>query len=125
MKKKITTVLVKNNIKFPLAKILLLGLAYKKNIDDYRESASLELFNLLNKKKIKKIKFYDPYFKKDNVPKGINLLTKLTSKNLLEFDLVILVTDHDNFDYKFINKNAKKIIDCRGRFSLSDKVIRG
>lgn len=125
IEKKITTVLVKNNIKFPLAKILLLGLAYKKNIDDYRESASLELFNLLNKKKIKKIKFYDPYFKKDNVPKGINLLTKLTSKNLLEFDLVILVTDHDNFDYKFINKNSKKIIDCRGRFSLSDKVIRG
>jgi len=59
------------------------------------------------------------------VPKGINLLTKLTSKNLLEFDLVILVTDHDNFDYNFIKKNAKKIIDCRGRFPLSDKVIRG
>ena len=104
---------------------MFLGLAYKKNIDDYRESASLELFKLLNKKKIKKIKFYDPHFKKDNVPNGVNLLTKLASKNLSEFDLVILLTDHDNFDYNFIDKNSKKIIDCRGKFSLSDKVIRG
>jgi len=104
---------------------LLLGLEYKKNIDDYRESASLKLFDLLSKKRVKKIRFYDPHFKKNNVPKRIDLLNKLTSKNLLKFDLVVLVTDHDSFDYKFINKNAKKIIDCRGRFSLSDKVIRG
>jgi UDP-N-acetyl-D-glucosamine dehydrogenase len=124
IEKKVTTFLVKNNIKFPLAKILFLGLAYKKNIDDYRESASLELFKLLNKKKIKKIKFYDPHFKKNNVPNGVSLLTKLTSKNLLEFDLVILVTDHDNFDYKFINKNSKKIIDCRGRYPVDNKVSR-
>ena len=125
VEEKITSFLKKNDIKFHLAKILLLGLAYKKNIDDYRESASTKLFDHLSKKKIKKIKFYDPYFKKNNVPKKINLLNKLTSKKLLEFDLVVLVTDHDSFDYKFINKHAKKIIDCRGRFSLSDKVIRG
>ena len=62
---------------------------------------------------------------KNNVPKRIDLLKKLTSKNLLKFDLVILITDHDCFDYKFINKNAKKIIDCRGKFSVSEKVIRG
>ena len=125
VEEKVTSFLKKNDIKFPLAKILLLGLAYKKNIDDYRESASLKLFEHLSKKRVKKIKFYDPYFKKNNVPKNINLLKKLTSKNLLKFDLVVLVTDHDSFDYKFINKHAKKIIDCRGRFSLSDKVIRG
>tara|TARA_B100001123_G_C15334876_1_gene1032460 strand:+ start:2017 stop:3300 length:1284 start_codon:yes stop_codon:yes gene_type:complete len=122
---KVTSFLTKNNIKFPLAKILFLGLAYKKNLDDYRESASLRLFDLLSKKRVKKIKFYDPHFKKNNVPKKIDLLKKLTSKNLLKFDLVILLTDHDCFDYKFINKNAKKIIDCRGKFSLSDKIIRG
>tara|TARA_B100000795_G_scaffold257542_1_gene230868 strand:- start:1395 stop:2681 length:1287 start_codon:yes stop_codon:yes gene_type:complete len=125
VEEKVTSFLKKNDIKFSLAKILLLGLAYKKNIDDYRESASLKLFEHLSKKRLKKIKFYDPYFKKNNVPKNINLLKKLTSKNLLKFDLVVLVTDHDSFDYKFINKHAKKIIDCRGRFSLSDKVIRG
>ena len=104
---------------------MFLGLAYKKNIDDYRESASLKLFDLLARKKIKKIKFYDPHFKKDNIPKRINLIKKLTAKNLLEFDLVILLTDHDRFDYKLIYKNSKKIIDCRGRFSISNKIIRG
>lgn len=125
IEKKVTHFLTKNNIKLSSAKILFLGLAYKKNIDDYRESASLRLFDLLTKKKIKKIKFHDPHFKKDNTPKKIDLLKKLTTKNLPKFDLVILLTDHDRFDYKFIDKNSKKIIDCRGRFPLSDKIIRG
>ena len=43
----------------------------------------------------------------------------------MNFDLVVLMTDHDCFDYKFINKNSKKIIDCRGKFPISEKVIRG
>ena len=122
---KVLSFLTENNIKFPSAKILFLGLAYKKNLDDYRESASLKLFDFLIKKKIKGIKVYDPHFKKSNVPKKIKLVKKLTSKELSKFDLVILITDHDCFDYKFININSKKIIDCRGKFSLSDKVIRG
>jgi len=122
---KVTSFLKKNDIKFPSAKILCLGLAYKKNLDDYRESASLRLFDLLNKKRITKIKFYDPYFSKNNVPKRVNLIKKLSSKKLLNFDLVILLTDHDCFDYNFIYKNSKKIIDCRGRFSISEKVVRG
>ncbi len=125
IEKKVISFLKKKDIKHSSANILFLGLAYKKNIDDYRESASLKLFNLLTKKKVRKIKFYDPHFKTDNVPKKINLLKKLTAKNLFKFDLVILLTDHDRFDYKLIFKNSKKIIDCRGRFSLSDKIIRG
>ncbi len=125
VEKKVISSLHKNNIKFSLAKILFLGLSYKKNLDDYRESASLKLFDLLRKKGIKKIKFYDPHFKKNNIPKKIILLKKLTSKILLNFDLVVLMTDHDCFDYKFINKNSKKIIDCRGKFPVSEKVIRG
>ena len=122
---KVTSFLIKNNIKFNSAKILFLGLAYKKNLDDYRESASLKLFSFLNMKKINKIKFYDPHFEKNTVPKKIKLLKKLTPKIIHKFDLVILMTDHDCFNYNLINKNAKKIIDCRGKFSLSDKVIRG
>ena len=125
VEKKITSFLSSNDIKFSSAKILILGLAYKKNIDDYRESASLKLFDLLKKKDIKKIKFYDPHFGKNNIPKKIVLLKKLTSKTLLNFDLVVLVTDHDCFNYKSIYKNSKKIIDCRGKFPVSEKVIRG
>ena len=87
---------------------MILGLAYKKNLDDYRESASLKLFDLLRKKGIKKMKFYDPHFKNGSIPKKVFLVKKLSPKNLLNFDLVILMTDHDCFDYKFINKNSKK-----------------
>ena len=122
---KVISYLCKNDIKFSSAKILFLGLSYKKNLDDYRESASLKLFDLLKKKGVKKIKFYDPHFKKNNIPKKIVLLTKLTSSTLMNFDLVVLLTDHDCFNYKFINKNSKKIIDCRGKFPISEKVIRG
>ena len=122
---KVISYLCKNDIKFSSAKILFLGLSYKKNLDDYRESASLKLFDLLKKKGVKKIKFYDPHFKKNNIPKKIVLLTKLSLNTLQNFDLVILMTDHDCFDYKFINKNSKKIIDCRGKFPVSEKVIRG
>ena len=71
------------------------------------------------------MKFYDPHFKKNNIPKKIDLLKKLTTNTLINFDLVVLMTDHDCFDYKFINKNSKKIIDCRGKFPVSEKVIRG
>ncbi len=122
---KVISFVNKNNIKFSSVKILFLGLAYKKNLDDYRESASLKLFDILRNKGIKKMKFYDPHFKSRSVPKKVFLVKKLSAKSLFNFDLVILMTDHDCFDYKFINKNSKKIIDCRGKFSVSKKVIRG
>ena len=122
---KVISFLVKNSIKFSKAKILFLGLAYKKNLDDYRESASLKLFDLLGKKRIKNIRVYDPHFKRNNTPKKITLLKNLTSQVLSKFDLVVLMTDHDCFNYEFIFKNSKKIIDCRGKFSESEKVIRG
>ena len=122
---KVTSFLKKNDIKFSSAKILFLGLAYKKNLDDYRESAYLKLFDLLSKKKIRNIKFHDPHFKKVNIPKKIIMLKSLTSQTLSKFDLVVLMTDHDCFNYKLIKKNSKKIIDCRGKFPASEKVIRG
>ena len=57
------------------------------------------------------MKFYDPHFKKNNIPKKIDLLKKLTTNTLINFDLVVLMTDHDCFDYKFINKNSKKLLN--------------
>ncbi len=125
VEKKIISLLSKNNIKFSSAKILFLGLAYKKNIDDFRESASLKLFDLLKNRGIKNIKVYDPHFNKNNIPKKLNLLSHLTKKNIISFDLVLLITDHDCFDYNLIKKYSKKIIDCRGKFKVSKNIIRG
>ena len=112
--------LEKNNVK-----ILILGLAYKKNIDDHRESASIRLFELLKKNKFKYVEFYDPHYKKKtNLPEQFKMIKKLNPNILKKFDLVILMTDHDIFNYKMILKYSKYIIDCRGRYIVSDKVMR-
>ncbi len=109
------------------SKILILGISYKKNIDDIRESPALEIINLLIKKKAK-VEYCDPFFelipktRKFNFDlKGINL----TKENISRFDVVILTSDHDIFDYELIKKYSKIIIDTRGRFAPSDNVIRG
>ena len=109
------------------SKVLILGISYKKNIDDIRESPSLDIINLLNKKEAK-VEFCDPFF--DVLPKtrkfNFNLKgIELTKKNLMLFDVVILASDHDTFDYELIEKYSKLIIDTRGRFSPSDNIIRG
>lgn len=109
------------------AKILILGLAYKKNVDDIRESASLKLIKTLQKKNLKNLTYCDPHTKNISLPdkiKKIKKLNKLSRKSIKNFDIVILMTDHDKFDYKEILRASKKIIDCRGRFQISQKVYR-
>ncbi|WP_440937730.1 nucleotide sugar dehydrogenase [Candidatus Pelagibacter sp.] len=106
--------------------ILILGLSYKKNVDDLRESASLKLIEYLNKKKIN-FQFSDPYVTKKIQTRSIDLSKKslkLNKKNLKKFDITILMTDHDAFNYDLIYKNSNMIIDCRGRYSIDNKVIR-
>ena len=109
------------------SKILILGLSYKKNVDDIRESPALKLIKLLLKADAK-VSFADPFHKA--VPKSRNFNFKIKSveinpKNLQDFDCVVLTTDHDNFDYEMIRIHSRLIIDTRGKFNLSEKVMRG
>ena len=98
---------------------MILGIAYKKNVDDLRESPAIQLINILQKHENYHINFYDPYIKKiisrqknfKNV-KYVNL----SYEKLNRFDLVAILTDHDKLNYKKILKNSKAIIDCRGRY---------
>ncbi len=97
------------------AKVLVLGLAYKKDIDDTRESPSLKLMELLNQSgadvdyndpyvpQMKKMRKYD--FKKSSVP--------LTQETLKQYDCVVIATDHSSYDYEFIVKNAALVVDTR------------
>lgn len=100
------------------SKILLLGLSYKKDIDDLRESPSLKLIELLQDEgadvdysddyvtTIPKLRKYE--FKKKSV--------KLSPANISKYDLVLLSTDHTYFDYKLIFEKAKIIVDTRNAF---------
>ena len=104
------------NINERTPKILILGVSYKKNVDDDRESPSIEIMKLLTKKKIK-FEYNDPYF--PQLRKGRNLkFTKksvpINEKNLKKFDAVLVITDHDAYNYKFIYKNSKQVFDARG-----------
>ncbi len=90
------------------SKIMILGVAYKKDIDDMRESPALKLIELL-KFKGAEISYHDPYVQELNNEKSI----VLNSANIKMQDALIITTDHTNVDYALIGKHAKLIIDTR------------
>mgnify|MGYP001345678578 CR=1 FL=1 len=126
--KKINQTLNKIGVNKKRSKLLILGLAYKKDVDDTRESSSINLLKRLLKNDYKNIDYSDPYIKNTFFLDNLNFKKKsinLNSKNLKKYDIVILMTDHEKFDYKLIYNNSKKIIDCRGRYDVDSKVVRG
>ena len=120
----ILSVLNKMNIKLNKSKIFLLGAAYKKNIKDTRETPFTKIAELLLKNKVSFV-YNDPYVDKITI-KGKNLTLK--SKNLIytslnKYDLVVIITDHDYYNYDKIMKYSKHIIDTRGRFKSSNNIV--
>lgn len=109
------------------AKVLVLGISYKKNIDDMRESPAVELMKLL-KEKAAIVHYTDPH-----VPVFPNMrahhfdLSSIdpTPEKIAAYDLLLLATDHDKFDYAVFQKHAKLIIDTRGVYLKSfDNVVK-
>jgi len=98
------------------SKVLILGMAYKKNVDDMRESPSLELIELLLNKHAD-VEYHDFYI--PEIPKSrkydFNLKSIKLGSNIGKYDLVILSTDHDQYDFEFLQKYSKLIVDTRGR----------
>ena len=98
------------------SKVLVLGIAYKKNVDDMRESPSVEVMELIRAKGAE-VAYSDPHV--PVFPKmrehSFNLSsTAVTAETLADFDAVVLTTNHDGFDYDLIKQHAKLIIDTRG-----------
>ena len=100
------------------SKILILGIAYKKNVDDVRESPSIHIMEILRSKGAI-LAYSDPFvpiFPAMREHKfNLESLT-LNAQSISEFDCVLLTTDHDGFDYDLIRENAKIIIDTRGKY---------
>jgi len=93
--------------------VLLIGMAYKKNIEDLRESPSIDIYNLLVEKGAK-VNYHDPYCPIVKVDGNSELKSKkLTEKLLQNSDVVVITTDHSNIDYQFIVDNAKLVVDTR------------
>ena len=106
------------------AKVLILGLAYKKDIDDVRESPSLELIKLLREKGAK-VDYNDPHVPRTHKMREYDLKMtskKLSARMLAGYDVVLISTDHSSYDYQFIVDNAKLVLDTR---NATAKVKRG
>jgi len=108
------------------ARVLILGVAYKKDIDDLRESPSLTIIELLQKAGAE-VSYHDPYFPFIGKGRKYDLqMTRAELKNLDQYDCVVIVTDHSDYDYANIVKEAKLVVDTRNATSgiKSDKVVR-
>ena len=110
--RKVVNFIKTKHIKLFKKKILIIGVAYKQNIDDTRESPA---FKLAQKFKNKGFNFdySEPYIKKIIFNKKIKKSKKITKKLLKKYPVVLIVTDHNKFDYKLISREAKYIFDSR------------
>ena len=100
------------------SKVLILGAAYKKNIDDMRESPSLKLIEIFESKGAQ-VDYSDPFVLKLPITRKYKYemeSVELSAKNLNSYDLIVLATDHDSFNYQLIADNSKLIIDTRNVF---------
>jgi UDP-N-acetyl-D-glucosamine dehydrogenase len=98
--------------------ILILGVAYKKDVKDLRESPALEIIEKLHRAGAR-VSYYDPFFPFLKI-KHINMKSVALKKDLLrKFDLVLLVTDHTAVDYDFVRKNSRLLFDTRNAYKSS------
>jgi UDP-N-acetyl-D-glucosamine dehydrogenase len=108
------------------AKVLVLGVAYKKDIDDLRESPSLTIIELLQKDGAQ-VSYHDPYFPFIGKGRKYDLqMTRSELKDLGQYDCVLIVTDHSDYDYKHIVQEAQLVVDSRNatRGIQSPKIVR-
>lgn len=99
------------------SRILLIGMAYKKNVDDIRESPSLAIFEALRTKRAH-VDYYDPFVPlvhKSREHPMINGKTSIswTEESLRSYDAALICTDHDNIDYEFLVAHSALVVDTR------------
>ena len=103
---------------FSKSRVLVLGIAYKPNVDDVRESPAVEIMELLTERGAE-VAYSDPHvsvFPKMRQHQFDLASEDMSADNIASFDAVILTTDHDAFDYELIAAHANLIVDTRGRF---------
>ncbi len=108
------------------SKVLVLGLAYKRDIDDLRESPSLTILELLRDKGAI-VSYNDPYFPRVGHGRHYDLnMTNTPLENLDQFDAVVIVTDHSSYDYRAIVDQAQLVVDTRNATKGIDspKIVR-
>jgi UDP-N-acetyl-D-glucosamine dehydrogenase len=107
------------------SKVLVLGVAYKRDIDDLRESPALTIIEELQRRGAD-VAYNDPYFPKVGRGRKYNLqMTCAPLENVGQYDCVLIVTDHTDYDYKKIVEEAKLVVDTRNATNgiKSEKIV--
>jgi len=107
------------------ARVLVLGVAYKKDIDDLRESPALTIIELLQKDGAQ-VSYHDPYFPFIGKGRKYDLQMKRAElSNFGQYDCVLIVTDHSDYDYRQIVEEAQLVVDTRNatRGITSPKIV--
>ncbi|MCX6143031.1 MAG: nucleotide sugar dehydrogenase [Ignavibacteriales bacterium] len=100
-------------VTFPEAKILILGIAFKRDVDDIRHSPALKVMELLHSDGARNIAYNDPYVPAVDIDGKKFTSVEIDKKVLQGADCVLITTDHSSYDYDFIVKNARRVIDAR------------
>ena len=96
------------------AKVLVLGMAFKKNVNDLRHSPALKVFELLDAEGIHNVEYFDPYIPQVKIgEKEKKSIEGLNPQTIASYDVVLITTDHSVFDFAMIAENAKVVIDTR------------
>lgn len=106
--------IAKQDVTIRTAKILILGMAFKRDVDDLRHSPALKVAELLFEEGIQFIDYHDPYIPEINVSgKKINSIKEINPSILSNYDIIVITTDHSVFDYGMIVQHSKVIVDTR------------
>lgn len=121
---KLADALNKNEKSIKNSKILVLGVAYKKDVADLRESPALDVISVLIEK-MAKISYFDPYIKNFSIGKKM-FKSEKNLNNISKYDIVVILTDHSSIDYAKVVKKAKLVFDTRNatKSLKSDKIVR-
>ncbi len=108
------------------ARVLVLGVAYKKDVDDLRESPSLTVIELLRNQGAD-VRYHDPFFPHIGRGRKYNLqMDRASLDRLDQYDCVLIITDHSDYDYAKIVKDSQLIVDTRNATKgiTSEKIVR-
>lgn len=106
--------IAKQPVSLASANILILGMAFKKDVDDLRHSPALRIAELLLEEGITNISYHDPYIPSTKIGETVYSSTKsITAELLSSANVVVITTDHSSFDYEMIVKHSKVVLDTR------------
>ncbi|MCK5739145.1 nucleotide sugar dehydrogenase [bacterium] len=115
-------------VKFLEAKVLVLGAAFKPDIDDIRNSPALKIMDLLKQRGMAHIDYNDPWVPTIKVNGTEMKSVEISPEKIADYDVVVIATNHSAYDYEMIVKQAKSVVDTRnatkGIVDAEDKITR-